>query len=208
MDLQYILISDGTSDSALLPIIDDALMKYSKYKSPQGKRADLSRYNRPTRFLHEKIDCAVDLYNPDLIFIHRDAEREPLQKRVQEIERALDKCNSVGWKDRNHVKLIPVRMTEAWLLLDQSAIKSAAGNPGSKSKLELPRKGVLEDLSNPKKLLQDLIKEASNLSGRRLKKLDVGHCIQLIPHFMEDFSPLFELPSYNFFIHQINDNLK
>jgi len=151
MDLEYLLISDGTSDSALLPIIDDALIKYSKYKSPQGKRADLSRYNRPIRFLHDRITYAIDLYNPGLIFIHRDAERESLHKRVTEIELALGKCNKDGYKDRKHVKIIPVRMTEAWLMIDQSAIKRAAGNPGSRSKLKLPKKQALEDIPDPKK---------------------------------------------------------
>jgi hypothetical protein len=208
MHLNFVLLSDGSSDQALIPILEDALYKYSVFNSIQGQRADLSRYNRPLRRLEEKIDCAVDLYNPDVIFIHRDAEKKSLQDRVNEIDHALSRCKIFGLDGRDHVKVIPIRMTEAWLLIDEMAIKKAAGNPTFKERLNLPKRRALENIPNPKSTLTDLIKKASNLHGRRLKKLNLGHCIQLIPRYIEDFTPLSGLPSYKFLLGQINDKLK
>lgn len=208
MDLNYILLSDGTSDKALIPIIDDAILKFSGFRSPQGKRADLSRYSRPLKRLCDKIDCAIDLYNPDIIFIHRDAEKESIQRRVIEIDRHCIKSKLVNTRQWNHIKVIPVRMTEAWLMIDEAAVKSAAGNPNFNGKLNIPPIKKLESLPDPKQLLKEAIKTASCLNGRGLKKLDIGHCIQLIPEFIKDFYPLVELKSYQFFTKQIIEHLK
>lgn len=207
MKLNYILLSDGTSDRALIPIIDDALKKFSRFRYPKGTRADLSRYPRPAKRLFEKIEIAQDLYNPEIIFIHRDAEKEPIEKRIEEIDLNWNKCKINRSGSLSHVKVIPVRMTEAWLLIDEQAVKFAAGNPNFTGKLALPPIHKLEYLPDPKMTLTEAIKTASCLSGRGLKKLDTGHCIQLIPQYINDFDPLMALKSYQFLKSEIEEKL-
>ena len=97
------------------------------------------------------------------------------------------------------VKLIPVRMQEAWLLIDERAIREAAGNPRGRIPLELPRIGQLEALPKPKALLHAALRTASELSARRLQSFkpearafQVGDCIA-------DFALLRQLPSFQRF---------
>src|SRR5690606_27399726 len=92
------------------------------------------------------------------VFIHRDGETASLATRLQGFA-GLDGV----------VPVVPIRMTEAWLLVDPSAIARAADRPFAQ--LQLPNLGQLEALPNPKKTLEDLLIEAAgNPSGRRRKK--------------------------------------
>jgi hypothetical protein len=60
-------------------------------------------------------------------------------------------------------------MQEAWLLIDEQAIRYAANNPRGHNQLNLPSLSALETQPDPKAILHTLILEASGLSGRRLK---------------------------------------
>ena len=62
---------------------------------------------------------------------------------VMQIRRALE-----GMPVR-HVLVIPVRMTEAWLLIDELALRRAAGNPNGRNPLDLPALKDLEALPEP-----------------------------------------------------------
>jgi len=97
-----------------------------------GTWADLRRLPSPPKDLRGRIDAALDLYPCDLLFIHRDAEGVPLDQRVAEIEDAV-----VGLP-APRVPVVPVRMQEAWLLIDEPALRRAAGNPHGGVSLAMP----------------------------------------------------------------------
>ncbi len=61
-------------------------------------------------------------------------------------------------------------MTEAWLLLDEAAIRLVAGRPSSSEPLDLPLSHQAESLADPKTRLQIALASASGLSGRRLRQ--------------------------------------
>jgi hypothetical protein len=88
-------------------------------------------------------------------------------------------------------------MTEAWLLFDTNAIREAAGNPSGTVHIDLPAIGTLEDLPNPKSRLHALMLEATGLVSRRRRRFDVNSAVQLIPEYIEDFSPLRALPAFS-----------
>jgi hypothetical protein len=46
--------------------------------------------------------------------------------------------------------VIPIRMTEAWLLLDEEAIRDSAGRPSSSVSLGLPLPQRVETIPDPK----------------------------------------------------------
>ena len=54
------------------------------------------------------------MYPCDLLFVHRDAERESIEQREKEIRESLEK--SAMERTPPVVRVIPVRMQEAWLL--------------------------------------------------------------------------------------------
>jgi hypothetical protein len=118
--LTYTLLSDGSSDRALLPVLQ-WLLRAGSGRDFQSQWADLRRLRRPPKTLPERIQAALDLYPCDLLFVHRDAESEGWERRVEEIRQHLRVP-----ADQTVVCVVPVRMQEAWFLFDERAIRLAA----------------------------------------------------------------------------------
>jgi hypothetical protein len=191
--LRYTLLTDGSSDRALIPIISWLLRQYLPNYAIQSEWADLSRLPAPPKDLGKRIEFAVRLYDCDVLFVHRDAEAHKLEHRVQEIEAKLSALTELQVPV---VKVIPVRMTEAWLLFDENAIRIAASNPNGKVILELPDLSAVENIPNPKATLHDVLKQASQRSKRGLKKFNPHSCVYRISELIDDFSPLRNLSAF------------
>jgi hypothetical protein len=88
------------------------------------------------------------------------------------------------------IAVIPVRMTEAWLLFDEDSIKIAAGNPNNSRSLSLPSLQQAEKLPDPKAILYQKIKEAIALQGRKLAKLKIPQRVHVLVENIKDFSSL------------------
>jgi hypothetical protein len=87
-------------------------------------------------------------------------------------------------------------MTEAWLLIDEEALRRAAGNPNGRTPLKLPSITQLENIPNPKDELHRLLKDASELTGRRLRQFNVQERARRLADLIEDFSPLRKLSAF------------
>ena len=87
-------------------------------------------------------------------------------------------------------------MTEAWLLISEPALRSAALNPNGKVPLQMPSLQALESLPDPKQILHDLLRQASELNGRRLKNFRTNLRLRDIPPNIKDFTPLRQLSSF------------
>jgi hypothetical protein len=151
----------------------------------------------------DRIRTTIELYAPDLLFIHRDAEKQSFESRHREIETAL-----AGLSNPPVVCVIPVRMQEAWLLFDEVAIRRAAGNPNGRRPLQLPPLTTIEGLPNPKELLFTMIRDASERSVTRLKKLRLQQCAHLVAQNIEDFKPLQELSAFRALEKELIDVIK
>ena len=195
--LRYTLVADGPTDRALMPLLTWLLRRNGVRGPITPQWADLQRLPRRPRGLSERIEYSVDLYPCDLLFVHRDAERQPAVHRVQEIDRAITDAGADGPISLPPaVYVVPVRMQEAWLLFDEAALRLAASNPHGSVALELPRVASLEDVPNPKEILHHLLREASGLSGRRKKNVPVGAHAYRLAELIDDFSPLRVLPAF------------
>jgi hypothetical protein len=161
----------------------------------KGVRAEFWRLEQPPRTLEERIRKAVELFPCEVLFIHRDAEREPPDRRRTEIGAAVLGAEANGCRVPA-VTIVPVRMLEAWLLFDERAIRQAAGNPNGTAPLNLPALQRVEDRPDPKSDLSEALKTASELTGRRLKKFNSAQAFWRVADFLEDFSPLRQLPAY------------
>ena len=192
--LRYTLVADGSSDRALLPILTWLLRQFCGAIPIQAEFADLRRLPHPPKRLSERIHWSVELYPGDLLFVHRDAERAPIEKREAEIRKALAESpveNSV-----RVVCVVPVRMQEAWLLIDEAALRKAAGNPNGTQPLAMPDGQKLEALADPKQRLWELLRQASGLRGRRLERFNWRSSAHRVAEMIGDFGPLYKLAAF------------
>jgi len=193
-ELRYLLLSDGSSDRCLLSILT-WLLRESGVASPiQPDWADLRRLPRPPRDLPQRIRSSLELYPCDLLFVHRDAEGPAFEARKQEILGAIAQlAASVAVPA---VCVVPVRMQEAWLLLDEAAIRAAAGNPAGRETLSIPPLRQLEQIPDPKEVLHRLLREASGLGARCRQTMNVRASAQRVSEFVSDFSRLRALAAF------------
>lgn len=191
--LRFTLLAEGTSDRVLIPILAWMLMKQHPGFAWIGQTADLQALPCPPRELPDKIAAAHEWFPADVIFIHRDADREPPERRRAEIEAAIHSRPHFGVN--RWAPVVPVRMTEAWLLVSEPALRAAAGNAYGRVPLSFPSLRDLEAIPDPKDLLQKLLLEASETSGRRRKKFSFPVHRARVPDFINDWDVLLRLPS-------------
>jgi hypothetical protein len=195
-ELCYTLLSDGSSDKALMPMLTWLLREHQVECAIQSTWADLRRLPKPPKTLLPRIISGLDLYPCNLLFVHRDAEKESREKRVVEIQEAIEEAVKKSVAVPPAICVIPVRMQEAWLLFDEVALRKAAGNPRGRQPLQLPAIATLEQLPDPKDILHGLLREASGLTGRRLKQFSVNERVHRVAELINDFSPLRVLPAF------------
>ena len=114
------LLGEGGSDRALVPILQ-WLLGSTVVADVHVVWIDTNRFARRAHDLPEKVVAANHLGPFDLLFIHRDADRYPPEWRYQEIRAAAG--------TQRHVAVVPIRMTEAWLMIDEAAIRQVSGRP-------------------------------------------------------------------------------
>jgi len=181
------VIVDGSSDRTLLPIIQFLLDEWS----PSPHRIHFAE-GLHAGSLRSRLPKAVELYPCDLLFIHRDAENQPVEVRIEEIRDAA----ALLQEQMPYVCLVPVRMTESWLLLDEVAIRSAAGNPQGSSALQLPAAREVEQLRDPKSRLFAALTAASDLTGRRRRRFHPEAARHRVAE-LQRTATLRQLPSFN-----------
>jgi hypothetical protein len=204
--LRYTLAADGPSDRALLSVINWLLEQHLGQHQQLSlitvlPQFALSEAQPPSsRKLIDRVSDAIRRFPCDILFVHRDAEREPHEMRQIEIDRAMSELTDVP---RAWVPVIPVRMTEAWLLIDERSIRQAADNPNGSVKLNLPRVSRLESLLDPKEVLNDLLIAASEKTGRRLGKFkrasELAWRRGRVSELIEDYGLLRSLDAFNAF---------
>ncbi len=158
--------------------------------------ADFRHVMEPPTGLVARIRASVKQYPCDLLFIHRDAEAERREARVEEI-RAVSETAAVP----EYVPVVPVRMTEAWLLIDEHAIRLSADNPNGTNPLPLPAIGRLETIPDPKRVLHECLLEACDLARRRREQFRrrIGERVQRVAFVIDDFRPLERLSAFRAF---------
>ncbi len=191
-DCRLTLLTDGSGDRALIPPITWLLHEKLPGIPIQFEWADLARLPGPQKGLNGRIQAALDYYPCDILLVHRDAEGESREKRVAEIQDAIAKTTV----SEPHVCVVTVRMQEAWMLISEGAIRCAAGNPNGTVALSLPRYKEIEKLPDPKEVLHELLRKASELSGRRLKKFSASANAHRVAELVDDWQPLRKLSAF------------
>lgn len=182
--LAYAVVADGGTDRILVPIIQWAVHRLDPHVEilePEFRR----RRGSIAEFLTAYSTGAM------LIFAHRDSENATLDERLGEFE-AVER--------QDVVPVIPVRMSESWLLFDGSAIAKAAGKPSSL--VPVPRVVQIEDIPNPKEQLDELLFQAAGApAGRRGRNFrrSIADRRASVAEYISDYSPLENLPAFRSF---------
>jgi len=191
VNIQYTLLSEGSSDQALLPILSFVLRERGA-ETVEPQWADIGRLLGPPQTLPDKIRTAVDLYPCDLLFVHRDTDRVGHDSRKEEITRGLHQAEI----DVASVCVVPVRMTETWLLIDEHAIRAATGQPRGRAVLDIPQLRRLEEEAYPKAALHQALRDASGLRGRRLRDFPVKQRVRRVAELIGDYGALRGLSAF------------
>lgn len=182
--LTFSIVADGGTDRALVPIVQWAVHRLDpdvevlepEFRKRSGSVVDyLSSYRTGAM----------------IVFVHRDAEGVDHATRLAEFAEV---------ERRDVVPVIPVRMTEAWLLIDGPSIARAAGRPSAE--VVVPPVAQLESMANPKGRLEQLLLEAGGPhTGRRAKlfKAALPSMRVDVASLITDYSPLEALPSFKEF---------
>jgi hypothetical protein len=167
MTVRVLFVSEGTSDQGLAPHVEDIAEESGVrvvVSAPDLRWLD----HRAGHSVAEKLRAAKRLGEGfDLIVLQRDADRQAPQDRRDEMASAV----AGEWPELPHVPVVPVRMLEAWLLLDEAAIREVAGNPRGRMPLDLPGPSAVERIADPKQVLKHTLARASGCTGRRLAGL-------------------------------------
>jgi hypothetical protein len=203
--LRYTLLSDGSSD-ALLKFPVNWALRQADVSSFVDQWADLRLLRSVPRRLRDRVEVAVERVPCDILVVHRDSESKAIAARVREIEEEIRRTRA----DVMAVCLVPVRMTEAWLLHDESAIRMAAGNPAGTIPIALPPVSTLESEPNPKSLLRQALLDASQAKGRRRdrKARDFPSMRFRVAELIGDWTPLRGLPAFQLFEASLGDAVR
>jgi hypothetical protein len=188
MTVQTTLVTDGSSDVVLVRILQWLVSQLTNAEI-EIKWADLRGLKERPRSLADRLVASIRLYPCQLLFVHRDAESQDPKLRYDEIVEA----NRSGV---NHVCIVPVRMQEAWLLHDVSAIREAADRPSGTDALEIPHPSRWEKLPDPKSVLHNALRTANGATGRRAKRFDPKQATHRVADLITDWSPLRTLSAF------------
>ena len=188
--MRFVLVCEGQSDAGLVPHIQQMIIENSGEAEVQGEHwCHGSQLESKIRGGLKAADNMVDL-----LFVHRDANNAGADARQREIDLAV----AAALKAPRFVAVIPVRMTEAWLLLDETAIRNVVGNPSGRVPLDLPTPHEAERRSDPKRILADAFLAASETTGRRRKRIqrDFARFRRQLLVNLPIGGPLEQLPSW------------
>ncbi|WP_338638957.1 hypothetical protein [Burkholderia pyrrocinia] len=188
--IRYTLLGDGSSDAVLLPIIRWVIDQNFPDLTTVG---EFARSGLPPAAagLQARIAKAKVLYDYDVLFVHRDAERDGYDLRRRQLTNELANLTDC-W-----VPIIPVRMTEAWLFGSEAALRRAAENPNGNVALNIPPQNRWELLPDPKDELFKILHRASNRPPRRA--INEGLCRSRVAELTSDFAHLRPLQSFSAF---------
>lgn len=177
--IYFALVGEGSTEEGLISVLQQLCLRHGA-SEVIGRCPKVSKVPRITKKqggastpLGEKVRRALKLEpRTNLLFVHRDADSPTADRRYQEIQKAVQGVTLP------YVAVVPIQETEAWLLLDEAAIRQVAGRSSGRVPLNLPSLHQVEATAKPKERLQEALAAASQLSGQRLKQFRSNFSVQ------------------------------
>jgi hypothetical protein len=153
---------------------------------------------------------AFERFGISLLFIHTDSDNIDdelvFNSKIIPAQKLLcEQDNNLYCK--NMVAIVPIQMTESWMIADKELLKSEIGI--SKTDAELGIHLNPETLNNPKRIIEELIRlcKEDDTKRKRNKGLNISELYQIIGQKIE-LSQLEKLNSYNKFKQSLIEKLK
>ena len=187
--VSFAFLCEGSSDTGLIAHLETLLVHFGAQEvtgMPDTRKGTIP--DRLRQLLTEEIGTGIDM-----VFIHRDSDGPDREGREREIRRGVEESGF----PHPFIPVIPVQETEAWLLLDEQAIRDVVASKGKQS-LRLPKPNAIEGTRKPKEILQKALLAASETSGRRLKKEknSFNHHRRVLLQRLDPFGAVRDLPSW------------
>ncbi len=149
-------------------------------------------------------------YGITLICLHTDADDATHQRAFE--TKIIPAENALRGKNEQEyckiaVPIVPVQMTEAWMLADKELLKNELGTNKSNSDLGIQRES--ETIADPKDTIKNAIRIAkeSSTKRKRRKGLDISELYQIIGQKLE-LSKLEGISSYQEFKKNLRNAFK
>lgn len=120
----FVLVREGPSDDGLVPHLRELLVR-------AGADEVLGSSRDYRGSVRERLSLvAGEAGSVDVVFVHRDADGRDSEPRRSEVLQAAAVLADSGI---HVVPVIPVQELEAWLLLDEDAIREVVGKPSGRT---------------------------------------------------------------------------
>lgn len=146
-----------------------------------------------------------------ILFVHADSDDvndlNTFKNKINPALSFIDNQDIQGEFCKDIVAIVPVFMTESWMLADKELLKEEIGVEENDADLGIDKKP--EEINDPKKAIEDVIRKSKeNLTKRRRSKgLLISDLYQIIGQKIE-LEKLQELTSYNKFKDSLRDSLR
>jgi hypothetical protein len=152
-------------------------------------------------FVNDVIAAARNAKYINILCVHVDADSDDdltaVTFKIVPTLNAINELNETICK--NLVAVIPVRMTEAWMLADRDVLRQELSSFKTNEELKLPtRYHQIERLSDPKETIENAIRIAFDEIPKRRKRIKISELYSPISQKI-NLEILENLPSYNKF---------
>jgi hypothetical protein len=160
-------------------------------------------------FVSQIKNIALNFSYFHVICIHCDSDNPSIELVLQKkIHPAIKAVNKIDEACKNLISIIPVQMTEAWLLADLDLLKSKIGTDKSNIELGLPTNiAQIEGYANPKDVISEAIRLAQEHLSKRRRKISISNLYSPVSQEIS-IDILSQLPSFNRFLEEVRKALK
>lgn len=206
------LVSEGTTDQRFLPNIIKRTFEELSFEC----KGEIEVYDveiiekKGTSFIDNVLNASKDYSWLNILCIHTDSDdisdKDVLNNKISptiEKVKTLDENNNC----KNIVFVVPIQMTESWMLADPELLVEEIGTKKTVQDLNLPT-SLIENISDPKQKIMDCITKAlAEQTSRRKNSIKISDLYSPISQKIS-LNTLKNLSSYNKFRDNCIESLK
>jgi hypothetical protein len=210
------LYAEGRTDERFLPILVQRVAE--KVLSERGISSTdvvgplVINHDIDRKFTDRKsriLEAARRAHGYHALLIHSDADHATDARAYE--ERINPGFESIGQSTdlvcRDLIPLMPVQMTEAWMLVDLEALCKVIGTKLGADELGVPKRpGDVESIPNPKQHLQKSIRVAIAGRPRRRRNLPIATLQEPLARQI-NLEKLYAVPSFYKFVMALTERL-